>query len=155
MPNTAFSRTITPLETRFWRFVAPSMDDRGCWEWTGARAGELGYGCLGGKGPRAHRLSWEIHNGPIPDGLWVLHKCDNPPCVNPRHLFLGTRTDNIRDMFAKGRGRPGPGGARARITRCKHGHNFSGDNVFHSKDGHRHCKPCAIIRQRERRKRLR
>jgi DNA-binding XRE family transcriptional regulator len=81
----------------------------GCWEWIGHRTP---YVIVTAKGFRpgrrkwsAHRLSWELHFGPNPDGLWVLHLCDNPPCVNPAHLFLGTPTDNARDMLAKGRGR--------------------------------------------------
>lgn len=91
----------------------------GCWEWQGYR-NENGYGFtrVGGRGSNgmfAHRLSWTIHRGPIPDGLQVLHRCDNPCCVRPDHLFLGTNQDNIDDRVAKGRpgsqawkGKPSP-----------------------------------------------
>ena len=94
-----------PLEVRFWRFVAKS---EGCWLWTGANTGSpMKYGRIGdgtGKGAlKAHRASWLIHFGAIPNGLWVLHKCDNPLCVRPDHLFLGTRADNMKDAFDKGR----------------------------------------------------
>ena len=92
------------LEQRFWPKVQKSD---GCWLWTGSKDAR-GYGRL--KNPRtgatplkAHRVSWEVHFGPIPDELWVLHSCDNPPCVNPAHLFLGTQADNMRDMVQKGR----------------------------------------------------
>jgi hypothetical protein len=92
------------LSERFWRFV-----QRGdaCWTWTGSR-NEHGYGQIhGGPGVGrpliASRVSWEIHHGPIPDGLLVCHTCDNPSCVNPAHLFLGSHADNGRDMSAKGR----------------------------------------------------
>jgi len=92
------------LEDRFWARV--DRDPDGCWEWTGARWVE-GYGRLSlgpGVGPKkAHRLSWELHYGAIPDGLDVLHRCDNPPCVRPDHLFVGTQADNMRDARAKHR----------------------------------------------------
>lgn len=76
-----------------------------CWEWSAGRNAQ-GYGLFWFRGSmkRASRISWELHHGPIPDQLWVLHKCDNPGCVNPDHLFLGTRSDNMKDMHAKSRG---------------------------------------------------
>lgn len=75
-----------------------------CWEWTGATT-EWGYGKLryGGHDLSAHRCSYEYAFGRLPNDLWVLHKCDNPPCVNPAHLFLGTPKDNTQDMYRKGR----------------------------------------------------
>ena len=78
----------------------------GCWLWPAAPEGK-GY-CdisVNGRIMKAHRASWMAHNGPIPDGMHVLHKCDVRPCVNPAHLFLGNASDNMRDMFLKGRGR--------------------------------------------------
>jgi hypothetical protein len=94
------------LEERFWTRVSWGPADR-CWPWTGAGRGN-GYGHVhrSGRGATttlAHRLSWEIHHGPIPEGLFVLHRCDNPRCVNPAHLFLGTQKTNIHDMIGKGR----------------------------------------------------
>ncbi len=74
-----------------------------CFNWTG-KLHKQGYGVIwAGKHILAHRFSWAIHNGEIPAGLNVLHKCDNPPCCNPNHLFLGTQSDNVRDMLKKGR----------------------------------------------------
>lgn len=76
----------------------------GCIEWIASRDG-CGYGMFrfGGRSQRAHRVAWILTFGGIPDGLQVLHKCDNPPCVNPDHLFLGTNHDNVLDAVAKGR----------------------------------------------------
>jgi hypothetical protein len=77
----------------------------GCWLWKGTLNKRWGYGyfSISGKPHRAHRASYELLVGPIPDGLWVLHKCDVRKCVNPDHLFLGTREDNTQDMVAKNR----------------------------------------------------
>lgn len=122
----ATPRKRLPLEVRFWSKVDRRAADE-CWLWTGATY-EFGYGQIKGplvrertgfSGMGAHRLSWEIHHGPIPSGLHVLHRCDNPRCCNPTHLFLGTAADNAADKSAKGRCRTpsqcGEANGRARL----------------------------------------
>jgi len=99
-----------PKEIRFWEKVKRTED--GCWEWQAAKNNK-GYGMFDstptGSVGLAHRYSYELAYGEIPKGSWVLHRCDNPLCVNPVHLFLGNNTANVQDMHRKGRGWGGIG----------------------------------------------
>lgn len=90
------------------RFFNKVLRTAGCWLWTGAAKGRNGYGHMNVAGAyvSAHRLSYELHIGPIADGLHIMHTCDNRRCVNPAHLVAGTQQDNNADMVAKGRHRP-------------------------------------------------
>ena len=92
-----------PLRIRFQRYY---QETSSCWNWTGAIS-PYGYGCFGISSNRraehAHRVSYRLYVGPIPEGMFVLHRCDNRRCVNPKHLLLGTQEDNMDDMMAKGR----------------------------------------------------
>ena len=97
---------------RFWDKVDKTTTPDGCWEWVGSRT-RKGYGLVAmsryGTSQYAHRIAWMLFNGDIPRcedprGFFVCHHCDNPPCIRPDHLFLGTNLDNMKDMYAKGRG---------------------------------------------------
>lgn len=90
-----------PIEERFWKYVRKTPM---CWVWVGVRHGK-GYGqiTMGRTTVKAHRVSYEIHHGSIPDGLQVMHACDNPPCVNPDHLSVGSNRDNMRQRAERGR----------------------------------------------------
>jgi hypothetical protein len=90
------------LEQRFWKKVNKKGEDE-CWEWLAIKD-KKGYGLFKtATSRRASRFSYELHKGEIPKGMLVCHTCDNPPCVNPKHLWIGTNSDNMQDMMKKGR----------------------------------------------------
>ena len=112
---------------KFWDRLDMSAGPDGCWIWSGA-TNQGGYGRLKAGKVRvlAHRVAFKIKNGEIPPGKFVLHRCDNPPCCNPAHLFAGTDLDNVTDMHAKGRARKATGdasGSRRHPERLPRGEN--------------------------------
>lgn len=145
-------RSTKTLRDRFNEKFIP-VTESGCWIWIASSRTD-GYGQIGldKKKLAAHRVAWELYRGPIHDGLHVCHHCDVHLCVNPDHLFLGTRSDNMQDCERKGRSsiasnRPGGIAKAAEIkraqTHCKRGHLLSGDNVYRGGDGsRRHCREC-------------
>lgn len=124
---------IEQKKERFFSYVKKSKN---CWNWTGAK-GSFGYGIFhipdtsrGSIG--SHRYSWQIHYGKIRNGLFVLHKCDNPPCVNPEHLWLGTPKQNTADAIKKGRLAKWEkhGNAKLTIKKVKKIRNLYIPNIF-------------------------
>ena len=110
-------RSYAPFIPRFWSRV-DKID--GCWLWQAGKTKD-GYGVIW-KAPKvllAHRVAWELTYGPIPEGLQILHHCDNPACVNPTHLFIGTNYDNVCDSVSKGRRSSGENHPNALLTTAR------------------------------------
>jgi hypothetical protein len=132
-------RGLPPRFARsFWDYVDRS-DRNGCWPWTGPHD-RRGYGRWGKK--PAARVSLAMATGAIPAGLLALHRCDNPPCVNPRHLYAGTQQSNVDDMYARGRQ-----AKRPLRTHCALGHELSGRNLITPPSGGRRCRICDNVRK--------
>lgn len=143
------AKPIRPLDrkekTFFWSRVETGNISQ-CWPWKGRKIKGYGYLTLDGKGFYAHRVSWLLFFGEDPGNKCVLHKCDNPPCVNPNHLFAGTHKDNMRDMFKKGRRNSASGdrsGARTHPEKILRGEEW------HKANGHQNRKgegnPCSKL----------
>jgi hypothetical protein len=140
----------TPIERLLSKIV---KSPTGCWLFTG-KPNNSGYGSfwLYPNKIGAHRASWIIHFGPIPDKLNVCHKCDTPICVNPQHLFLGTDSQNMRDCATKGRSKHL---GQSLKTHCKSGHIFDEANTHYSNNRkHRSCRMCHKLAERRRKSAL-
>jgi hypothetical protein len=130
---------MSKREDLFWRKVSIHVDPEKCYVWVGSLNND-GYGNFwdGGKVVKAHRYSFFLHNGFYPEE--VRHTCDNPSCVNPKHLLAGTHADNMRDASERKRTRC------QKITLCTKGHNYSTENTLINTNGQRVCRECNRIR---------
>ena len=139
------SRSHIARSRGFWKRVTLGELDE-CWKWQGARFPapyDYGHLCYD---RYTHRIAWELTYGPVPDGMQVCHHCDNPPCCNPTHLFLGTQADNMHDRDRKGRNSSRHG--RNLKSHCTHGHEYTKENSYYSRTGKRACRECVRVRNR-------
>lgn len=139
------------FEKRFWARVEKTAN---CWLWIAGKAGDYGHLMKYNHSRLAHRISYEMAYGPIPDHLWVLHTCDNPACVRPDHLYLGGPKENMRDVIARTPGRCIPA-MNAHKTHCVHGHPFTLENTRIRRGNQRECLTCyrqAQVKRNEKRR---
>lgn len=136
-----------PVLDRFWAKVDVRGEDE-CWEWQGARNGGYGQLWLKPNTIRATRLSAAIHFGMFDQRLQVNHACDNPPCVNPAHLRLGTQVENMQEKIQRGRD------YQQAKTHCSNGHPFDEVNTHVNTSGVRCCRACRREASRAYRQRL-
>ncbi|MBK8168328.1 MAG: HNH endonuclease [bacterium] len=137
------------------RALDKTLIGEGCWEY-GGKIRKDGYGSVWiqngtkeGTTALAHRVVYEGMVGPIPEGMYLCHHCDNPKCVRPDHIFVGTDADNKADMYAKGRHPHGETHWKSKVTHCPQGHPYSGDNLYIRNCGRRMCRACNNARRKK------
>lgn len=149
-PDASDAALLAVLGTRLWARVTKSD---GCWEFRGP-ANNCGYGVIYHRTNErylAHRVSYILAFGAIPEGMYVCHHCDNRKCVRPDHFFLGTHADNQRDKVSKGRHRHPRISPKDGVTEiCSRGHAYTPENTTQRKDGRRRCRTCENNRHRGR-----
>lgn len=125
------------------RLLSKITKTESCWIFNGSKIRGYGQFRFEGKTQLAHRVSYKIHRGIIPKGLELCHKCDVRDCVNPDHLFIGTRSDNMKDCVKKGRSNFQKDPPNKKKTHCPQGHPYAGNNIKLENNNWRRCRICS------------